>query len=232
MRDLLTLGIETSGRTASAALAEDGIMLCQTSLFTAKTHSQVILPMVKKVISDCEKDFKSIDKIAVGIGPGSYTGIRIGVAAVKAMAFSLGIECCGVSSLEGLAYNFPSDGLVCPIMKARQNLVYSALFKFSDNKALRLLDDMLVEDKKLFDMLSEYGEHIVITGDGAEDFLKKYGSGFFQVSPVHLRYQNAAGICLASLNHDCCRPEALEASYLQLVKAEKDLINKDLINAE
>ena len=86
---MLTLGIETSGRTASVALMEDGIMLGQSSLLTAKTHSQVILPMVKKLIFDCDKEIGSIDKIAVGIGPGSYTGIRIGVAAVKAMSFSL-----------------------------------------------------------------------------------------------------------------------------------------------
>jgi tRNA threonylcarbamoyladenosine biosynthesis protein TsaB len=224
---LLTLGIETSGRTASVALIEDGIMLGQSSLLTAKTHSQVILPMVKKLIFDCDKEIGSIDKIAVGIGPGSYTGIRIGVAAVKAMSFSLGIECCGVSTLEGLAYNFPSDGLVCSVMKARQNLVYTALFRFSDNKAHRILDDMLIEDGRLSEMLSEYGEQIVMTGDGAEEFSEKFGNGCIKLSPMHLRHQNAAGICLASLNHDYCRPEMLEASYLQLVKAEKDLINAE-----
>ncbi len=69
------------------------------------------------------------------------------------MSFSLGIECCGVSTLEGLAYNFPSDGLVCSVMKARQNLVYTALFRFSDNKAHRILDDMLIEDGRLSEML-------------------------------------------------------------------------------
>lgn len=129
--------------------------------------------------------------------------------------------------MEGLAYNFPSDGLVCSVMKARQNLVYTALFRFSDNKAHRILDDMLIEDGRLSEMLSEYGEQIVMTGDGAEEFSEKFGNGCIKLSPMHLRHQNAAGICLASLNHDYCRPEMLEASYLQLVKAEKDLINAE-----
>ena len=99
------LGIDTSGKTASAALYEDGIMLGQTSVYTSKTHSQVILPMVKKIMSDCGRELSQLTDISVSSGPGSYTGIRIGIAAVKAMSFALDIPCYAVSSLEGLAYN-------------------------------------------------------------------------------------------------------------------------------
>lgn len=221
---MLTLGIETSGKTASAAVMEDGVMLGQTSVLTVKTHSQVILPMVKKLIADCERDIKDVGRIAVGAGPGSYTGIRIGVAAVKAMAFSLGIQCCGISTLEGLAYNFPADGIVCPVMKARQKLVYAAVFRFCNGVAERLADDMIVESEKLDDILKVYNEKIILTGDGAESFAEEFSNPLYRLSPVHLRNQNAAGICLAAENHGFYSPEKLEASYLQLVKAEKDLI--------
>lgn len=221
---MLTLGIETSGKTASAAVMEDGVMLGQTSVLTAKTHSQVILPMVKKLIADCERDIKDVGQIAVGAGPGSYTGIRIGVAAVKAMAFSLGIQCCGISTLEGLAYNFPADGIVCPVMKARQKLVYAAVFRFCNGVAERLADDMIIESEKLDNILKGYNEKIILTGDCAESFAEEFANPLYRLSPVHLRNQNAAGICLAAENHGFYSPEKLEASYLQLVKAEKDLI--------
>lgn len=221
---MLTLGIETSGKTASAAVMEDGVMLGQTAVMTAKTHSQVILPMVKKLIADCERDIKDVGRIAVGAGPGSYTGIRIGVAAVKAMAFSLGIQCCGISTLEGLAYNFPVDGIVCPVMKARQNLVYAAVFRFCNGVAERLAEDMIIESEKLDNILTGYNEKIILTGDSAESFAEEFANPLYRLSPVHLRNQNAAGICLAAANHEFYSPETLEASYLQLVKAEKDLI--------
>lgn len=221
---MLTLGIETSGKTASAAAVEDGVMLGQTSVLTAKTHSQVILPMVKRLIADCERNIEDIGRIAVGAGPGSYTGIRIGVAAVKAMAFSLNIQCCGISTLEGLAYNFPTDGIVCPVMKARQKLVYAAVFRFSGGIAERLAKDMIIESDRLNSILIGYNEKIILTGDAAESFAKEFSCPLYSLSPVHLRNQNAAGICMAAENHEFYPPEKLEASYLQLVKAEKDLI--------
>lgn len=221
---MLTLGIETSGKTASAAAVEDGVMLGQTSVLSAKTHSQVILPMVKRLIADCERNIEDIGRIAVGAGPGSYTGIRIGVAAVKAMAFSLNIQCCGISTLEGLAYNFPTDGIVCPVMKARQKLVYAAVFRFSGGIAERLAEDMIIESDRLNNVLSEYNEKVILTGDAAESFVKEFSCPLYSLSPVHLRNQNAAGICMAAENHEFYPPEKLEASYLQLVKAEKDLI--------
>lgn len=199
-------------------------MLGQTSVLTAKTHSQVILPMVKKLIADCERDIKDVGQIAVGAGPGSYTGIRIGVAAVKAMAFSLGIQCCGISTLEGLAYNFPADGIVCPVMKARQKLVYAAVFRFCNGVAERLADDMIIESEKLDNILKGYNDKIILTGDSAESFAEEFANPLYRLSPAHLRNQNAAGICLAAENHGFYSPEKLEASYLQLVKAEKDLI--------
>ncbi len=224
---MLMLGIETSGKTASAALFEDGIMLCQTTLFTSKTHSQVILPMVKKVVEDCGKNMEELDLIAVGAGPGSYTGIRIGVAAVKAMGFALKIPCCAVSSLEGLAFGSAAEWYICPVMKARQELVYTAVFRNQNGTVSRVCKDEIMESDKLDERLSALREAVTLCGDGAEQFALQYGKdGKYRVAPPHVRLQSGAGICLAAMEHEPCDPDEIQASYLQLVKAEKDLMDK------
>lgn len=223
---MLTLGIETSGKTASCAVERDGVTLGQTSVLTAKTHSQVILPLVKKLLCDCGLEIKDINRIAVGVGPGSYTGIRIGVAAVKAMAFALDIPCCGISTLEGIAYNFPAEVIICPVMKARQNLSYAAIFRFKNGNAERLSGDKIIENQNLDSALKEYDEKIILSGDGAEDFLSEYANPNYTLSPSHLRNQSGSGICAAARGKNFYSPDILEASYLQLVKAEKDLLRE------
>lgn len=222
---MLILGIETSGKTASAAVFEDSVMLCQNTLFTSRTHSQVILPMVKSILEESGKIINDIDLIAVSAGPGSYTGIRIGIAAVKAMAFSLGIPCCAVSSLEGLAYTSAAEGYICPVMKARQELVYTALFRCENGVILRVKEDCIISVSELDALLRKAGENVVICGDGAQQFTEQFNeNGLYRLSPPHVRLQSGAGICLAAMNKETQSPEDIQASYLQLVKAEKDLL--------
>lgn len=224
MNVLLILGIDTSGKTAAAALYEDGIMLGQSGIYTVKTQSQVILPMVKRLMSDCMRELSQLDLIAVSKGPGSYTGIRIGIAAVKAMAFALKIPCCGVSTLEGLAFTCGFEGLICPIMKARKDLVYTAVYKIAGGTSELVSDEQVVSVCELNSYLMSLNEKIMLTGDGAEDFYNKYCNESYVLSPVHLRLQSAAGVIMASINKTPQNDDELQASYLQIVKAEKDLI--------
>ncbi len=131
--------------------------------------------MVKKIMSDCGRELSQLTDISVSSGPGSYTGIRIGIAAVKAMSFALDIPCYAVSSLEGLAYNCGFIGYICPVMKARKDLVYTALFRTDKDKLVRCTDE-----KKLFQCLNwtvflvEINESVMITGDGAEVFCDEF----------------------------------------------------------
>lgn len=230
---MLTLGIETSGRTASAALFQNETMLCQTALLTEKTHSQVILPMVKKIMEDCGKELKELGLIAVSAGPGSYTGIRIGIAAVKAMAFGLNIPCCAVSSLEGMAFASAAEGFICPVMKARQELVYSAVFENKNGEIFRVSEDKIISSEELDKKLRGLTGKVTLCGDGAEEFAEKFSeSGAYRIAPPHVRLQSAAGICLAAMKREPQSPEDIQASYLQLVKAEKDLIGKARIGAD
>lgn len=229
MEDLLTLGIDTSGKTASAALfdADNEVFLAGTSLYTQKTHSQVIMPIVKDILAQTGKTVGDIDLIAVADGPGSYTGLRIGVAAVKAMGFALDCKCCGVSTLEALAYNnIAHKGTICSIMKARGELVYTCSYK-SDGYGLEpLCDEQIIPRDQLAEFLAFNGTEALLCGDGAADFFTAYRSPMFIIAPPQGRLQNAYGVCLGAMSKQPVTADELEVSYLQKVKAEKDLQDK------
>lgn len=231
---MLILGIDTSGKTASAALfdTESEIFLAQTTLYTQKTHSQVIMPLCKEIISQTGREMKDVEAIAVADGPGSYTGLRIGVAAVKAMSFALGCKCCGISTLEALAYNNVSfKGTICSIMKARGDLVYTCSYK-SDGYALEpLCEESIISRDELAEFLAFNGGEALLCGDGAADFFTDYRSASLIIAPPMGRIQNACGVCLAALSKDLVTAEELEVSYLQKVKAEKDLEERNNNNS-
>ncbi len=226
---MLTLGIDTSGKTASAALfdADNEVFLAGTSLYTQKTHSQVIMPIVKDILAQAGKTVGDIDLIAVADGPGSYTGLRIGVAAVKAMGFALDCKCCGVSTLETLAYNnIAHKGTICSIMKARGELVYTCSYK-SDGFVLEsLCDEQIIPRDQLAEFLAFNGTEALLCGDGAADFFTAYRSPMFIIAPPQGRLQNAYGVCLGAMSKQPVTADELEVSYLQKVKAEKDLQDK------
>ena len=226
---MLTLGIDTSGKTASSALfdADNEVFLAGTSLYTQKTHSQVIMPIVKDILAQAGKTVGDIDLIAVADGPGSYTGLRIGVAAVKAMGFALDCKCCGVSTLEALAYNnIAHKGTICSIMKARGELVYTCSYK-SDGYGLEpLCDEQIIPRDQLAEFLAFNGTEALLCGDGAADFFTAYRSPMFIIAPPQGRLQNAYGVCLGAMSKQPVTADELEVSYLQKVKAEKDLQDK------
>lgn len=230
---MLLLGIDTSGKVASADLfdTENEIFLAQSSLYTQKTHSQVIMPMVKDILAKSDKQMSDIGAIAVANGPGSYTGLRIGVAAVKAMCFGLGIKCCGVSTLSALAFsNMAFVGNICSIMKARGELVYTCSYKSDGFTVKPICEEKLISRDKLSKFLALDQEGTLLCGDGAADFFNDYRSPLFTLAPPQSRLQNATGVCLAVASASLIDPELLEVSYLQKVKAEKDLEDRSKTN--
>lgn len=224
---MLILGIDTSGKTASASLfdTETNTFLAESTLYTQKTHSQVIMPIVKDIIFQTGKTMSDIGLIAVANGPGSYTGLRIGVSAVKAMCFALDVKCVGVSTLEGLAFNNTAfQGVICSVMNARGELVYTCSYK-NDTNLEKICEEKIIPRNELAEFLKEINSDVLLCGDGAEDFFKDYESPKFHIAPPQSRLQNACGVCLASLSKEAVSPDELEVSYLQKVKAEKDLEN-------
>lgn len=226
---MLILGIDTSGKTASAALfdTESEIFPAQSTIYTKKTHSQVIMPMVRDIMTQSGRKKSDLDAIAVAAGPGSYTGLRIGVAAVKALCFGLGIKCCGVSTLQGLACNNLSyKGNICALMKARGDLVYCCTYKSDGYCIEQTSAEKIISFNALAEHLAMIGEETLLCGDAAEDFFTNYRSPMILIAPPQGRLQNAAGICLAGASKVHISPDLLEVSYLQKVKAEKDLEEK------
>ncbi|WP_295084350.1 tRNA (adenosine(37)-N6)-threonylcarbamoyltransferase complex dimerization subunit type 1 TsaB [Ruminococcus sp.] len=227
---MLLLGIDTSGKTASAAIfdSENELFLAQTTVYTQKTHSQVIMPIVKDIMAQAGKELSDLGGIAVANGPGSYTGLRIGVAAVKALCFGLGIKCCGVSTLLGLACNnLAYKGHICAIMKARGELVYTCTYRSDGYCVEQVTDEQIISRDELAEYLAFNVKEAMLCGDGAADFYNAYSSPAFIIAPPQGRLQSAVGVCLAGISKKLSEPDQLEVSYLQKVKAEKDLENKN-----
>ena len=227
---MLLLGIDTSGKTASAALfdSDSELFLAQATVYTQKTHSQVIMPMVKDIMAQAGKELSDLGGIAVANGPGSYTGLRIGVAAVKALSFGLGVKCCGVSTLLGLACNnLAYKGHICAVMKARGELVYTCTYKSDGYCVEQVTEEQIISRDELAEYLAFNVKEALLCGDGAAEFYNAYNSPAFTIAPPQGRLQSAVGVCLAGVSRKLSEPEELEVSYLQKVKAEKELEAKN-----
>ena len=193
MNDLNLLGIDTSGNIASVAVCNENTVIAQTTVMTRLTHSQIILPLCKDVLEKAEMTLDDIDRIAVAVGPGSYTGLRIGISAVKGMCFGAEKECVGISTLEGLAFNMSGTGKkICSVMSARQNLVYTAFFEDNNGVITRISEDRIITEEKLYEEISE---GTVIVGDYAKNFIEKFSGKNLLLAPPHLRYQLASSLC-------------------------------------
>lgn len=218
------LGIDTSGKTASAAVCTENSVLAQTTVYTKLTHSQVILPICKEVLKNAGLELSEIDGIAVSAGPGSYTGLRIGISAVKAMCFALDKPCVGISTLESLAHNISLHrGIICAVMAARLDLVYCAVFRSDGKSVERITEDEILPVDELKKYLEEMEGDIAVVGDAAE----KLAGERFIIAPPHLRLQLASSLCAAGFGKAMSLPDELEAAYLQITKAEKDLAGKN-----
>ena len=226
---MLILGIDTSGKMASVSLMQDDILLAENSVYTTLTHSQIIMPMCKRLLESVGKTLQDVDRIAVSSGPGSYTGLRIGIAGTKAMCFALDIKCNGISTLESLAYNVSEfNGTICSIMKARLDLVYCATFKSDIKSIMRTTEDTIISKSQLNDILNNHSDNIILVGDGAEDFYNQYpyDKSNLLLSSAKNRLQLASSLCEVAKRLEPQSPQDLEAFYLQPTKAEKDLNNK------
>lgn len=227
---MLTLGIDTSGKTASCALCSEDTVLAQNTFITKLTHSQVILPMVSKMLSDAGKSLDDVDGFAAISGPGSYTGLRIGISAVKGICFALDKPCAGISALESLAYNFKGimeEAVVCAVMHARQELVYNAFFKLTEGKIVRECDDRIIPLSQAQSEAAKYGSTVYVTGDYTEQLCQGAKCRNVTPAPPLLRMPLASSLCFAAQDHGFGRASELNAEYMQITKAEKDLLEKN-----
>lgn len=226
------LAVDTSAVAGSVAVVSDGKLLSECFSNTGLTHSQTLMPMVDNAVKSAGIDIKDIDIFAVNNGPGSFTGVRIGVAAVKGMAQMSGKNCVEVSTLESLAYNLADNNCIAVCaMDARCSQVYTASFECENSVMTRLCDDEAVAIKDLEERLKSYNKPIIFVGDGAMLCYNYYKDVLpCRIAGENLRYQRASSTAtVAMLKAE--REETLSAaelmpSYLRLPQAQRELKKK------
>lgn len=228
----MILGIDSSAITAGCALYEDGKIVAEQFLNTRHTHSETLLPMVKSMLESAKITLDEVDRIAVTTGPGSFTGLRIGISCVKGMCYGAEKPCVPVSTLEAIAYNFVRiDGIICACMDARCKQVYNALFRSENGVIMRICEDRAISAAALAEELSELDGHIILAGDGAE-LMDGFTDGKYELTPIALRFQRGSGVCLAAENKPDIEAAALMPSYLRLPQAERERLARDKVNSQ
>ena len=228
------LALDCSAGPASAAVIENGKILSSAFVNVKLTHSQTLLPMVKNTLEAALLTLSDIDAFAINNGPGSFTGIRIGISAVKGLSLAEKKPCVEVSTLYSIAQLFKNlDCVVCAAMDARCNQVYNALFRIKDGTITRLCEDRAVMVDEVIAELSALDEKIMISGDGAAlfgSFAEINDKVFIAEEP--LRFQNAIGVAFAAeeavKEGKTVSPDELRPFYLRLPQAERELKAKSL----
>lgn len=224
------LALESSACAASAAVAEDDKLLGEAFLNVGLTHSQTLLPLAESILKSAGISLEEIGAFAVTNGPGSFTGVRIGVAALKGLAFPFDKPCVPLSTLEVIAQGLiGQDCTVCAAMDARCAQVYTALFSCENGKLARLTEDTALKIAELPELLKQAEPPVVFAGDGASLCFDAIGGQIpgSRLAAPHLRYQRAA--CAALLAQEKLRggegvaSGALTPSYLRMPQAEREL---------
>lgn len=233
------LAVDSSAKTAGVAVVDENAQIISESFVNAGlTHSETLLPMLDSVLERAKLSIRDIDAFAVTNGPGSFTGIRIGIAAVKGLAAPHNTPCCGVSTLKAMAYNLMGDDCIaCCAMDARCAQVYFAAFRCFAGKVERLTEDMAIPASKLIDYLAEYSaEKVICVGDGANIAYESLHDELPNVflASANLRYQRAWGAACAAVSEDMDFKPASELLpvYLRLSQAERELKKKNGILSE
>lgn len=230
---MLILALESSAKAASAALCRDGRLLAQTVQNNGLTHSRTLLPMAEDMLKNAELTLRDVDLIAVAHGPGSFTGIRIGVSTVKGLAWAGDTPCVGVSTLEAMAWHGLAAGsYVCPVMDARRSQVYNALFEIRDGRPQRLCPDRPIALAELAEDVKKLDAPVFLVGDGAaitKAFFDAQGIPC-RVAPENLLWQDAWGVAMAAMDKEPGNADSLLPVYLRLSQAERE--RQERLNAE
>lgn len=230
------LAIDSATPVACVALVKDSTLLAERFLNFKKTHSETLMSMVDQVLGECEITVQDLTAIAVTIGPGSFTGLRIGLAAAKGLSLAADRPLVGISTLEVMAHNIVfSDSMICPLLDARKQEVYTAFFDVTGIYPQRLTEDMACSPAEMIERVLTQAEiscqnKITLLGDGYApyaDFFKERLQGRLLVPPAHLMLPRAAALgslaCLRARQEDYNNAFYLRPVYVRLSEAEHRL---------
>lgn len=229
------LALETSAKSVSAAVVENGAVLASSYQNTGLTHSRTLMPLVDGMLKAADLKLEQMELIAVAQGPGSFTGLRIGVSAAKGLAWAKELPCCGVSTLLAMAQNLRHlDGTIVCAMDARRNQVYNAVFRAENGQLTRLTEDRAVSLAELAEELKNKEGAKFVVGDGAKlcyTYLTQQGIPC-RMAPAALVMQNAVGVGLAAeelaAEGKTVSSQELVPVYLRLSQAERERLAKGL----
>ena len=231
------LAIDTSAIVATVAVTEDTKPLAQYTINNGNTHSETLLPMIESVLSSLSLRVSDIDLFALSAGPGSFTGVRIGAATIKGLAFDSKNPCVEVSTLEALAQNLVMHkGLICPVMNARRSQVYTALFRSDGKKLTRLMPDSALAISELDEILAKYKEEIALVGDGYEITEKDLKLTSIIYVAEAQRMQSALSVASVAYNNylqnKTCNDASLSVNYLRPSQAERERAEREAQKTE
>lgn len=239
---MLILSIDSSATAASVALTEDKKLVGEFFINTDFTHSRTLVPMIDSLMTVAGKSTSDVDLIAVTNGPGSFTGVRIGVSVAKGIAFADDLPCVGVSTLEAMAYNLTmTDCIVCAVMDARRSQVYNAMFRIRYGEVERLCDDRAIAIEELKQEINEKynGERVILVGDGSTITMREVMDlpMFVEMAEEPLRFQRASSVAMAAISRIDKGEKPLTAaellpSYLRLSQAERERKEKESVNSD
>lgn len=228
------LALESSAVACSACLTEDEFLVAQSYENSGMTHSVTLLPMAQELLKRVGVELKDVDVIAVAAGPGSFTGLRIGVSAAKGLGWALDKPCAKVSTLEAMAWSAAAlGGDLCPVMDARRGQVYNALFTSDGTRPVRVTPDRAISLEELSQEVKKTGKTQILVGDGAQlcyNTLLETGLDLV-LTPPNLRYQTAWGVARAALEQ-ARRGELISAAelvpdYHRLSQAERERLARE-----
>jgi len=236
------LALDTSTNVASVAILEDDVIIGEYSCNKGKTHSQRLMPMIQSLLEKVNLCAKDMDAFSASIGPGSFTGLRIGVTTVKAMAFVAGKPVISIYTLDALAYNLPmSSALICPIIDARNKQVFTAIYRFVNGKLERLTDYLGIHINELVDIIRPMEGEIVLLGDACgmhKDYFEAELGERLRIAPPNIALAKASSV--AVLARDAFLDGKLESCYDMVpfylrksqAEREKDMLETALEKSE
>ena len=226
---MIVLSIDSSSKVATVALLNDDTLLGEYVINDKREHSVLLMPMIENLLKDCELTINDIDGFVVSKGPGSFTGLRIGMATIKGLSFGANKPYISLSSLDGLAYSLSYfNGIICPIMDALRENVYTALYKNEDGEFKNIMEPTPMELPDLLEMLKEKNEEVIFTGDGLlkhKEYIKvNFPNAKFASNHVSLTRASSIGELALNLLKQGIKDDPNSAPvYLKKPQAEREL---------
>ena len=238
------LGIDSSGMVASVAILQDDVIIAEYTMNHKKTHSETLLPMIDEIVKTSETKLEELDAIAIAAGPGSFTGLRIGAATAKGLAMAVDKPVIPIKTCEGLAYNmWGAEGLICPIIDARRNQVYTGLYRVKGNVEV-ILEQQPMDIHELMEYINDYSKKLAESEGGPIEGVTFLGDGVAiyqdviwdeidvpcKMAPAIMNRQRGASIASYGellykegkyINADDFAPEYLRKSQAERVRESK-----------